>query len=89
MIYCGKAEFGQVPRSFASNSGAILLKRPKNLTQICFPSLRSVKSDRLLGFLDYQGTIFTINFDGVTGHKLAGKYAFSKGIFQHMLNCPF
>ena len=47
MIYCGKTEFGQIPRSFASNSGAILLKRPKNLTQIGFPSLRSVKSDRL------------------------------------------
>jgi hypothetical protein len=48
MIYCGKAEFGQIPRSFALNSGAIRLKRPKNLTQIGFPSLRSVKSDRLL-----------------------------------------
>ncbi len=33
MIYCGKAEFGQISRSFASNSGAILLKRPKNLAQ--------------------------------------------------------
>jgi len=30
MIYCGKAEFGQISRSFASNSGAILLKRSKN-----------------------------------------------------------
>jgi len=49
MIYCGKAKFGQISRSFALNSGAIRLKRPKNLTQICFPSLRSVKSDRLLG----------------------------------------
>jgi hypothetical protein len=48
MIYCGKAEFGQISRSFASNSGAILLKRSENLTQICFPSLRSVKPDRLL-----------------------------------------
>ena len=48
MIYCGKAEFGQIYRSFASNSGAILLKRPINLTQIGFPSLRSVKPDRLL-----------------------------------------
>ena len=49
MIYCGKAEFGQISRSFSLNSGAIRLKRPKNLTQIGFPSLRSVKSDRLLG----------------------------------------
>ena len=48
MTYCEKAEFGQISRSFASNSGAILLKRPKNLTQIGFLSLRSVKSDRLL-----------------------------------------
>jgi hypothetical protein len=48
MIYCGKTEFGQISRSFAANSGAIRLKRPKNLTQIGFPSLRSVKSDRLL-----------------------------------------
>jgi hypothetical protein len=36
MIYCGKTEFGQIPRSFALNSGAIRLKRPKNLTQIGF-----------------------------------------------------
>jgi len=49
MIYCVKAEFGQIFRSFSLNSGAIRLKRSKNLTQIGFPSLRSVKSDRLLG----------------------------------------
>ena len=64
MIYCEKAEFGRISRSFALNSGAIRLKRPKNLTQIGFyprapsldaghqftlPSLRSVKPDRLLG----------------------------------------
>lgn len=48
MIYCGKAEFGQIFRSFSLNTGAIRLKRSKNLTQIGFPSLRSVKSDRLL-----------------------------------------
>jgi len=48
MNYCGKSEFGQISRSFSLNSGAIRLKRPKNLTQIGFPSLRSVKSDRLL-----------------------------------------
>jgi len=48
MIYCGKAEFGQISRSFSLNSGAIRLKRPKNLTQICFPSLQSVKPDRFL-----------------------------------------
>ena len=50
MIYCRKSEFGQIFRSFSLNSGAIRLKRPKNLTQIGFPSLRSVKSDRLLAF---------------------------------------
>ncbi len=49
MTYCGKVEFGQIFPSFASNSGAILLKRPEYLTQIGFPSLRSVKPDRLLG----------------------------------------
>lgn len=48
MIYCGKAEFGRISRSFSLNSGAIRLKRPKNLTQIGFFSLRSVKPDRLL-----------------------------------------
>ncbi len=60
---CTKAEFGQISHSFASNSGAILLKRPKNLAQtgsyprapsldaahqFTLPSLRSVRSDRLL-----------------------------------------
>jgi hypothetical protein len=34
MIYCPKAEFGQIFRSFSLNSGAIRLKRPKNLSQI-------------------------------------------------------
>jgi len=34
MIYYGKAEFGQISRSFSLNSGAIRLERPKNLTQI-------------------------------------------------------
>jgi hypothetical protein len=48
MQSCGKSEFGQIFRSFSLNSGAIRLKRPKNLTQIGFPSLQSVKSDRLL-----------------------------------------
>jgi len=55
MIYCGKAEFGQVSRSFSLNSGAIRLKTPKNLTQIGFPSLRSVKPDRLLVELNTKG----------------------------------
>ena len=50
MIYCGKTEFGQISRSLSLNSGAIRLKRPKNLTQIGFPSLRSAKFDRLLSF---------------------------------------
>jgi len=48
MIYSGKAELGQISRSLSLNSGAIRLKRPKNLTQIGFPSLRSVKSNRPL-----------------------------------------
>src|SRR3546814_5608370 len=43
LIYCGKAEFGQIFRSFSLNSPAIRPKRPKNLPQIGFPSLRSVK----------------------------------------------
>ena len=60
MIYCGKAEFGHISRYFASNSGAILLKRPKNLTQIGFPSLRSVKPDRLL---EPNNRIQLSNFD--------------------------
>jgi hypothetical protein len=47
MIYSEKAEFGQISSSFSLNSGAVRLKRPKNLTQIGFLSLRSVKSDRL------------------------------------------
>jgi len=58
MIYCGKAEFGQISRSFSLNSGAIRLKRPKNLTQIGFPSLRSVKSDRLLIRQFLQAVLF-------------------------------
>jgi len=48
MTYSEKAEFGQIFRSFSLNSDAIRLKRPKNLTQIGFLSLRSVKPDRLL-----------------------------------------
>jgi len=48
MIYCEKTEFGQISRSLSLNSGAILLKRSKNLTQIGFPSLRSAKPNRLL-----------------------------------------
>jgi len=63
MIYCGKAEIARISRSFSLNSGAVRLKIPKNPTQTDFyprapsldaahqftlPSLRSVKSDRLL-----------------------------------------
>jgi hypothetical protein len=54
MIYYEKAEFGQISRSLSLNSGAIRLKRPKNLTQIGFPSLRSVKYDRFLGDFSLQ-----------------------------------
>ena len=49
MIYYEKAEFVQIFRSLSLNSGAIRLKRLKNLTQISFPSLQSVKPDKLLG----------------------------------------
>ena len=49
MQSCGKAEVGQIFRSFSLKSPAIRLKRSKNLPQTDFPSLRSVKSDRLLG----------------------------------------
>ena len=48
MTCCGKAGFGQISRSLSFNSGAIDLKRSKKLTQTGFPSLRSVKPDRLL-----------------------------------------
>ncbi len=48
LIYCGKAEIGQIFRSFSLKGPAIRLKRPKNLPQTGFPSLRSVKPGRLL-----------------------------------------
>jgi len=60
MIYCGKDEFGQISRSISLNSDAIRLKRPKNLTQIGFPSLRSVKSDRLLALSSFYLIIYII-----------------------------
>ena len=59
MWSCGKAEFGQISRSFMANSGAIRRKRPKNLTQICFLSLRSVKPDRLLVRCNIEGAGLT------------------------------
>jgi len=72
LIYCGKAEFGQIPRSFAVNSDAIHLKRPRNLTQICFPSLQSVKPDRLqavtffnLAWKDICMKLLISNDDGI------------------------
>ena len=46
-ICCGKLRLGQIVRSVASNSRAILLKRPKNLSQADLPSLRSTASGRL------------------------------------------
>ena len=51
LTYCGKAGLGQISRSFTLNRPTIRLKRSKNLTPTGFPSLRSVKSDRLLGNL--------------------------------------
>ncbi len=71
MWSCKKSEFGQIPRSFSLNSGAIRLKRSKNLSQIGFyprvpsldaahqftlPSLRSVKSERQLARVIHQGS---------------------------------
>ena len=50
MIYYGKAEFGQISRYFSLHA-VTFGKKPKNLTQIGFPSLRSVKSDRLLALM--------------------------------------
>jgi hypothetical protein len=70
MWSCGNAEFGQISRSFALNSGAIRLKRPKNLTQIGFPSLRSVKPDRLLGIY-LAGCQLCFDF---TLRKIAGPF---------------
>ena len=67
MIYCEKAEFGQISRSFSLNSGAICLKRPKNLTQIGFPSLRSVKSDRL-AVITAQFPHFLFQREYIDGH---------------------
>jgi hypothetical protein len=57
MIYCGKSEFGQISRFFSLHAVPIYLKRPKNLTQIGFSSLRSVKSDRLLDPFDPGGGV--------------------------------
>ncbi len=51
MIYCGKSEFGQISQSFSLHSGAIRLKRSKNLTQVDVSSRRSIKFDRLLGLM--------------------------------------
>jgi len=53
MIYCGKAGFGHIMRSFLLNSTTIRLKRPQNLSQTSIPSLQPPKSDKLLviGFL--------------------------------------
>jgi len=39
LIYCGKAETGQIFRSFSLKGPAIRLKRAKNLSQSGFPSL--------------------------------------------------
>ena len=50
MIYYEKAEFGQISRSLSLHAVPYLFKRPKNLTQIGLPSLRSVKPDRLPGY---------------------------------------
>jgi hypothetical protein len=64
-----KSHFGQIPRSFSLNGGAIRLKRSKNPTQNGFyprapsldaahqftlPSLRFLFSDSLLAFLPFR-----------------------------------
>ncbi|MBU1187868.1 MAG: hypothetical protein KKC01_02450, partial [Gammaproteobacteria bacterium] len=46
--YCRKSGLGQILRSSSLHRLTIRLKRSKNLTPTGFPSLRSVKSDRLL-----------------------------------------
>ncbi len=46
-----KTHFGQFSRSFSLNMPNIRLKRSKKWTQSGFPSLRSPKSDSLLGLL--------------------------------------
>ena len=48
MIYCEKPEFGHISRSLSLHAVTSSHKRSKNLTQIGFLSLRSVKPDRLL-----------------------------------------
>ena len=74
MIYCGKSEFGQISRSFSLNSGAIRLKRSKNLTQIGFPSLRSVKSDRLLGIASAVLTLLILIFSEIIPKTMGAHY---------------
>jgi integrase len=54
---CSRAEKPRLVRFSALSrlkGPAIRLKRPKNLPQTGFPSLRSVKSDRLLGVIERQ-----------------------------------
>jgi len=48
LIDCGKAEIGQISRSFSSKSSAHTAKEQKICLKPAFPALRSVKSDRLL-----------------------------------------
>jgi len=71
LIYCGKAEFGQILRFFSLNSIAIRLKKPNNLPQIDFPSPRSVKSDRLPGayFCDQAATVQEWQGIGLPGNR--------------------
>ncbi len=59
LIYCGNAGLGQISRSFSLNRSTIRLKRSKNLTPTGVPSLRSVKSDRLLDRNVISAEIFT------------------------------
>jgi len=51
LIYYGKAGFGHIPRIFSLNSQLFASKTREICLKPVFPSLRSLKSDRLLGQL--------------------------------------
>ncbi|QBC44634.1 hypothetical protein C1H71_14595 [Iodobacter fluviatilis] len=51
LIYYGKAGFGHISRIFSLNSQLFASKTREICLKPVFPSLRSLKSDRLLGYL--------------------------------------
>jgi hypothetical protein len=56
LFYCGKAGTRHFSRSISLNRATIRLNRLQKLTNSCFPSLRTVKSDRLLVCLIHCGS---------------------------------